>query len=72
MNRGKIRQIERLWSMEIKDIIKKIEKVKEEEYGYFGETKTTEKDLLLIQHSEHFGFQRACDRIIHDLREIEL
>jgi hypothetical protein len=46
-----------------------IEKIKGEEYEIFGSTKTNDKDMLLIQHSEFFGFQRACDRIIHELKQ---
>ena len=52
------------------NIINKIELIKAEEYSLFGDTKTNDKDMLLIQHSEHFGFQRACDYIISEIRKI--
>jgi hypothetical protein len=55
--------------MDIQNIVDMIEKIKGEEYENFGSTKTDDMDMLLIQHSEFFGFQRACDRIIHDIKQ---
>ncbi len=54
--------------MGIQNIVNMIEALKAEEYGVFGSTKTNDKDMLLVQHSEFFGFQRACDRIVHELK----
>lgn len=52
----------------MEELIKKIEQIKAEEYGLFGETKEKDKDMLLVQFAEHSGFQRACDYIINIAR----